>query len=68
MTHPDPLDQAQLEAELRDLLRADADAVCHALTCPLCGVKTLALRALALAGWDEASWWNDVTAGLDAHE
>lgn len=57
----EPLDRAGLEAELRDMLRADDKAVSHALVCPLCDSRDTALHALALAGWDEVLWWQDLS-------
>lgn len=50
-------DHAGLEAELQEMLLEDAAAVSHALVCPRCESKDVALHALALAGWEEADFW-----------
>lgn len=56
MAHPDPFDTGQLTAELQDMLLEDAQAICHALWCDLCASRDIALRALALGGWDEITF------------
>lgn len=48
---------AGLEAELQAMILEDAAAVSHALVCPRCESKDIALHALALAGWEESDFW-----------
>jgi hypothetical protein len=53
MAHPEPLDREKLDRELQGLILEDAAAISHALHCPICDCRDVALRALALAGWEE---------------
>jgi len=46
----------KLQRELREMLLEDGHAVTHALFCQRCGTKDTALKALALADWDELAY------------
>jgi len=46
----------KLQRELRDMLLGDGDAVTHALFCQRCGSRDTAVKALALADWDELDY------------
>ncbi len=46
----------KLQRELRDMLLKDGHAVTHALFCQRCGTRDMAVRALALADWDEIDY------------
>lgn len=59
MTHPHPFDREQLDRELQDLIREDRAAISHALMCPICESREVALSALALAGWEELDFLVD---------
>lgn len=56
MAHPQPFDREQLDRELRDMILDDSATIMHALHCPLCDCRDVALSALALAGWEESEF------------
>lgn len=53
MAHPAPFDREQLDRELRAMIMEDRAAISHALMCPICDARDVAIQALALAGMDE---------------